>query len=82
MIILKISNSSEVMAAKAGSLLERLTPEVIDRNTVEDIVVDRLIENLGAEGIRGEVAAVSGMDLEGAGIVLQNQVHVRRHRSF
>jgi hypothetical protein len=82
MIVLKITNPSEVVAARVGRFLESLTPERFDRTTVEDIVVRRLIENLEAEGIRGEVAAIQGLDLQDAELVLHDRLHVRRHQSF
>jgi hypothetical protein len=82
MIVLKITNPSEVVASKVGRMLERLTPDHVDLNTVEDIVVRRLIENLEAEGIRGEVATVRGLDMENSGLVLQDRLHVRRHQTF
>lgn len=82
MIILKISNSSEVVASKIGKFLESLTPDGIDQSTVEDIVISKLIDNLKAEGIRGEVAAVRGIDLEESEIVLREATKVRRHERF
>ena len=51
MIVLKISNASEVVASKVGRFLERLTPDSIDQNAVEDQVIKKLVENLAAEGI-------------------------------
>ena len=51
MIVLKISNASEVVASKVGKFLERLTPDSIDHATVEDQVIKKLIENLAAEGL-------------------------------
>ena len=59
MIVLKISNASEVVASKVGRFLERLTPDSIDQTTVEDQVIKKLIENLAAEGLKGEVAAIA-----------------------
>ena len=53
MILLKISNSSEVVASKIGKFLESLTPDALDQSTVEDIVMAKLIENLKAEGLKG-----------------------------
>jgi hypothetical protein len=82
MIVLKITNSSEVLAAKVGKFLESLTPDGFDQATVEDIVIRKLIENLAAEGLRGEVAAVSGLDLNGQELVLNKQMHVRSNRPF
>ena len=82
MIVLKISNSSEVVAAKVGKFLEFLTPDSIDNSTVEDQVIKKLIENLVAEGIKGEIAAVKGLELEGANLSLQDGMKVRKHESF
>ena len=82
MIVLKITNSSELLAAKVGKFLESLTPDGFDQVTVEDIVIRKLIENLAAEGLRGEVAAVSGLDLDGHELVIQKQLHVRSNRPF
>jgi len=82
MIVLKISNASDVMASKVGKFLESVTPDGFDLTTVEDAVLQKLVENLSAEGIRGEVAAVKGLDLESADLVIHQQMHVRSHRSF
>jgi hypothetical protein len=82
MILLKISNSSEVVASKIGKFLESLTPDSLDQSTVEDILMAKLVENLRAEGLKGEVAAVRGIDLEGSEIVLRDAARVRRHEHF
>ena len=82
MIVLKISNSSEVVAAKVGKFLEFLTPDSIDHTTVEDQVIKKLVENLAAEGIKGEIAAVRGLDLNGQELSLQDGMKVRKHESF
>ena len=73
---------SEVIASKLGKFLESLTPDGFDQATLEDILLKKLIENLQAEGLKGEVAAVKGLDLEGKEIVVHNNMHVRRHDSF
>ena len=82
MIVLKISNASEVMASKLGKFLESLTPESLDQSTIEDIVVKKLVENLQAEGLKGEVASVRGLDLEGKELVVHDGLSVRRHQAF
>lgn len=82
MIVLKISNASEVVAAKLGKFLESLTPDSLDQSTVEDILLKKLIENLAQEGLKGEVAAVRGLDLDNARLVLSDNLHVRRHQTF
>ena len=82
MIVLKISNASELMASKLGKFLESLTPAGLDQTTIEDMVLKKLVQNLQAEGLKGEVAAVRGLDLAGKELVLQDQMHVRRHQTF
>ena len=82
MIVLKISNASEVMASKLGKFLESLTPESLDQSTIEDIVVKKLVENLQAEGLKGEVASVRGLDLDGKELVVHDGLNVRRHQAF
>ena len=82
MIVLKISNASELMASKLGKFLESLTPDGLDQTTIEDVVLKKLVQNLQAEGLKGEVAAVRGLDLSGKELVLQDQMHVRRHQTF
>ena len=81
-IVLKISNASEVVASKVGRFLERLTPDSIDQTTVEDQVIKKLIENLAAEGLKGEVAAINGLDLEGEDLNVHKGLKVRKHSTF
>ncbi|WP_411871006.1 hypothetical protein [Vulcanococcus limneticus] len=82
MIVLKISNASELVAAKLGKFLESLTPDALDQATVEDILLKELIKNLASEGLKGEVASVKGLDLEGSKLVISETLQVRRHQSF
>ena len=82
MIVLQISNSSEVVASKVGRFLERLTPDAMDNSAVEDQVIKKLIENLSAEGLKGEIASISGLDLDGEDITMHEGLKVRRHSSF
>ena len=82
MIVLKISNASEVVASKVGKLLELLTPDSIDHTTVEDQVIKKMIENLAAEGIKGEIAAINGLELEGENLSVHKGLNVRKHTAF
>ena len=82
MIVLKISNASEVVASKLGRFLERLTPDSIDQTTVEDQVIKKLIENLAAEGLKGEVAAINGLELQGEDLSVHKGLKVRKHSTF
>ena len=82
MILLNISNASELVAAKLGDFVERLTPEFVDSSTVEDLIIKRMIENLKEEGIKGEISAVKGLDLEEEQLVLNEGFKVRSRRKF
>jgi hypothetical protein len=82
MIVLKITNASDVVASNIGRFLERLTPDGYDQNKVEDIVIDRLVANLKAEGIRGEVAAVKGLDLHDDDLVIHDHLKIRRRKTI
>ena len=82
MIVLKISNASELIASKLGKFLESLTPAGLDQTTIEDMVLKKLVQNLQAEGLKGEVASVRGLDLAGKELVLHDQMQVRKHQTF
>ena len=82
MIVLKISNASEVVASKVGKFIELLTPDSIDHTTVEDQVIKKMIENLAAEGIKGEIAAINGLELDGENLSVHKGLNVRKHAEF
>ena len=83
MIVLKITNASEVMASKLGKFLESLTSDALDLTTIEDIVLKKLVENLQAEGLKGEVASVRGLELEEKELEMHEEgLRVRRHHTF
>ncbi len=82
MIVLKISNASELIASKLGKFLESLTPDVFDEATVEDMVIKKMVENFAIEGLKGEIAAVKGLDLDGKNLSIQETMHVRRVQTF
>ena len=82
MIVLKITNAPELVAAKVGRFLERLTPDDLDSSTVEDQVIKKMIESLAAEGLKGEIAAVNGLDIDGEQLVLNEGLKVRQQAIF
>ena len=82
MIVLKITNAPELVASKVGRFLERLTPDDLDSSTVEDQVIKKMIESLAAEGLKGEIAAVNGLDFAGEQLVLNEGLKVRQQATF
>ena len=49
---------------------------------MDDKKIKKLVENLSAEGIKGEIAAVQGIDLNGHDLNLRDRMKVRKHTSF
>lgn len=82
MLALKITNASQVVAAKTNRFLEALTPAGLDHRLVEEQVMKGLIEQLRAEGIEGEVALVDGMDLGQKGVLVTGSLRSRNRKSF
>ena len=78
-IVLKISNSNEIVASKVGKFIERLTPDSLDEAKVEEEVIKKLVDNLRAEGIKGSVASVKGLDLHPDGMTMKGDLHMRRY---
>ena len=64
MILLRITNSSEVVKAKAGKLFEKITTDTIDQKLVETQVIQSMIEQLKLEGLKGEISSVKGFNLK------------------
>jgi len=82
MIVLKISNAPELVASKLGKFLESLTPDAIDQATIEAIIIKKMVENLRAEGLKGEIASVRGMDIDGKQLSINETMHVRNVQRF
>ncbi len=80
MIVINVTNSSSVVATRIGRFLADLTPSGFDQNKVEDELMKQLVEQLAAQGIQGEVAAVKGLDLHNKEIKIDDRIQVRRHK--
>ncbi len=82
MILLSIENSSEIVAKKVGKFIESLTPDHLDQAKVEEVVIRKLIENLVAEGLHGQIAAVRGIHLQEKQLQIDEHMQVRHHDHF
>jgi hypothetical protein len=80
MIVIKVSNPSDVVASRIGRFLADLTPSGFDQNKVEDELMKQLVEQMAAQGLQGEVASVKGLDLHNKTLQVKNDLQVRRHR--
>ena len=82
MILLKITNASDVVASKAGKIFEKMTPELIDQKLVESQVIQQMIEQLQLEGLEGQISSVKGLDLDDDTLVTKSGFKVRSTKDF
>ena len=82
MILLKITNASEVVKAKAGKLFEKITPDRIDQKLVEAQVIQSMIEQLTLEGLQGEISSVKGLEIQGTSLLTKSSFVVKETKTF
>ena len=82
MIILKITNASEVVREKAGKLFEKMTPDQIDQNLVESQVRETMIEQLKVEGLKGEISIVKGLEIEKENLITTGNFKIKDTKTF
>ena len=82
MILLKITNASDVVASKAGKLFEKITPDMIDQKLVESQVIQQMIEQLQLEGLKGQISSVKGLDIREDSLVTKSSFKVRSSNTF
>tara|TARA_Y100001933_G_scaffold193713_1_gene193686 strand:- start:56 stop:304 length:249 start_codon:yes stop_codon:yes gene_type:complete len=82
MILLKITNASDVVASKAGKLFEKMTPEMIDQKLVESQVIQQMIEQLQLEGLKGQISIVKGLDINADNLITKSSFKIRSTRTF
>ena len=82
MILLKITNASDVVASKAGKLFEKITPEMIDQKLVESQIIQQMIEQLQLEGLEGQISSVKGLELSEDALVTKSSFKVRSTKTF
>lgn len=82
MIVIKVTNASDVVASRIGRFLADLTPSGFDQGKVEEELMNQLVEQMQAHGLRGEVASVRGLDLHNKVITVNDKVEVRRCRTI
>ena len=82
MILLKITNASEVVRDKAGKLLEKMTPDQIDQKLVETQIIQTMVEQLKLEGLKGEISTVKGLEIKDEALITKSSFKVRGTTSF
>jgi len=82
MILLKITNASDVVASKAGKLFEKITPDMIDQKLVESQVIQQMIEQLQLEGLKGQISIVKGLEVSEDTLLTRSSFKVRSTKTF
>ena len=82
MILLKITNASDVVASKAGKIFEKMTPDMIDQKLVETQVIQQMIEQLQLEGLKGQIFSVKGLDINEDTLITKSSFKVRSKKTF
>jgi len=82
MILLKITNASDIVASKAGKLFEKMTPEMIDQKLVESQVIQQMIDQLQLEGLKGQIYSVKGIDIDDDNLITKSSFKIRSNRTF
>ena len=82
MILLKITNASDVVASKAGKIFEKMTPDQIDQKLVESQVIQQMIEQLQLEGLTGQISSVKGLDLSEDVLMTKSTFKIRSTKTF
>ena len=82
MILIKITNASDVVASKAGKLFEKMTPEMIDQKLVETQVIQQMIEQLQLEGLKGQISSAKGLDVSDDNLVTKSSFKIRSTKTF
>ena len=82
MILVKITNSTEVVASKTHKLFAKVTSEKIDENLVEAEVIKQMGSDLASFGLKGEISIVKGIDVHEDTLVTRKGFVVKKTQSF
>ena len=82
MILVKINNSTEVVASKTHKLFAKVTPEKIDENWVEAEVIKQMGADLASFGLKGEISIVKGIEVEKETLVTKKGFVVKKSQQF
>ena len=82
MILVKITNATEVVASKTHKLFAKITSEKIDENLVEAEVIKQMGADLASFGLKGEISIVKGIDIKEASLITQKGFVVKKSQDF
>ena len=82
MILVKTTNSTEVVASKPHKLFAKVTPEKIDENWVEAEVIKQMGSDLASFGLKGEISIVRGIEVEEETLITKKGFVVKKRQQF
>ena len=82
MILVKITNSTEVVASKTHKLFAKVTSEKIDENLVESEVIKQMSTDLAAFGLKVEISIVKVIEIEDQDLVTKKGFVVKKNQRF
>ena len=82
MILVKITNSTEIVASKTHKLFAKVTPEKIDENLVEAEVIKQMSSDLASFGLKGRISIVKGIDVQEGTLVTKKGFVVKKNQEF
>ncbi len=82
MILVKITNATEIVASKTHKLFAKITPEKIDENLVEAEVIKQMGADLASFGLKGEISIVKGIEVESDKLVTKKGFVVKKNQHF
>ena len=82
MILVKITNASEVVASKTHKLFAKMTPEKIDENLVEAEVIKQMSNDLASFGLKGQISIVKGIEVKQDSLITKKGFVIKKSQSF
>ena len=82
MILVKITNSTEVVASKTHKLFAKVTPEQIDENWVEAEVIKQMGADLSSFGLKGEISIVKGIEVKNDALLTKKGFVIKKSQKF
>ncbi len=82
MILVKITNSTEIVASKTHKLFAKVTSDKIDENLVEAEVIKQMGADLASFGLKGEISIVKGIDIDKQALITKKGFIVKKNQKF
>ncbi|WP_320667034.1 hypothetical protein [Prochlorococcus sp. MIT 1307] len=82
MLLVEITNSTEMVASKTHKLFGKTPFETIDKSIVEAQVIKQMSEDLATWGLEGSISIVKGIEVQEDTIVMRKGFAVKQRKEF